>query len=114
MHAHEPDPSVLAHCAALVVAHDEADTAALISLGEKVGFGMVTSSAQFSGNDWHIHRVLYFLVHYGIGMEAKRQLLDRVRQLPGIEAAGLASTTPFGGVTTDNPVFAEGLRREFW
>ncbi len=79
MHAHEADPSVLAHCAAIVVAHDEADTAALINLGEKVGFGMVTSSAQFSGNDWHIHRILYFLVHYGIGTEAKRQLLDRVR-----------------------------------
>ena len=38
------------------------------------------------------------------------RLLDRVRQLPGIEAAGLASTTPFGGATSDNPLWAEGIR----
>ncbi|KRA42588.1 hypothetical protein ASD80_09100 [Devosia sp. Root635] len=79
MQAHEADPGVLAHCAAIVVAHDEPDTAALISLGEKVGFGVVSGSADFAGNDWHIHRILFFLVHYGIGMDAKRQLLDRVR-----------------------------------
>jgi hypothetical protein len=79
MPAHESDPGILAHCAAIVVAHDEADTAALISLGEKVGFGMVTGSAQFTGNDWHIHRIVFFLVHFAIGMEAKRQLLNRVR-----------------------------------
>lgn len=79
MSAHEPDPGVLARCAAMVIAHDEQDAAALVSLGEKLGFGLVSGSSQFSGNDWHIHHVLFFLVHYGLGMEAKRQLLDRVR-----------------------------------
>lgn len=38
------------------------------------------------------------------------RLLDRVRQLPGIEAAGLASTTPFGGETSDNALLAEGYQ----
>lgn len=38
------------------------------------------------------------------------RLLDRLRQLPGVEAAGLASTTPFGGATTDNVLLAEGYQ----
>jgi len=38
------------------------------------------------------------------------RLLERLRQLPGIEAAGLASTTPFGGATTDNVILAEGYQ----
>ena len=84
MLAHEADPGILAHCAAIVVAHDAHDTAALTTLGQKVGFGAVSGSAQFTGNDWHAHRVLFFLVHYGIGLDAKRQLLDKVRHANSI------------------------------
>lgn len=38
------------------------------------------------------------------------RLVDRVRRLTGVEAAGLASTTPFGGVSSNNVVIAEGYR----
>lgn len=38
------------------------------------------------------------------------RLLERVRQLPGVEAAGIASTTPFGGMKTENVILAEGYR----
>lgn len=43
-----------------------------------------------------------------------RNLLDRlltgVRQLPDAEAAGLASTTPFGGAPSQNMILAEGYQ----
>ena len=83
MHAHAADPDVLAHCAALVVAHDEFDSAALISLGQKVGFGVVADFSHFT-NDWSAHRLLFFLVHYGIGIAAKRQLLEKLRRANSI------------------------------
>jgi hypothetical protein len=76
---HTADPLLLAHCAAIAVAHDAFDSAALVSLGEKVGFGSVADFAHFTGNDWHARRLLFFLVHYGIGLTAKQKLLDNVR-----------------------------------
>lgn len=79
MHPRPADPTMLAYCAAIVVARDEADSRALISLGEKLGFGTVRDFSHFA-NDWHAHPLMFFLVHYGIGREAKRQLLDRLRR----------------------------------
>lgn len=38
------------------------------------------------------------------------RLLDGVRTIPGVQAAGLASATPFGGAVGNNPVFAEGYQ----
>src|SRR3990170_3958303 len=38
------------------------------------------------------------------------RLLTRVRQLPDAEAAGLASTTPFGGAPSQNMILAEGYQ----
>lgn len=37
-----------------------------------------------------------------------RQLMERVRALPGVESASLAFTTPFGGGRMANDVFTEG------
>ena len=38
------------------------------------------------------------------------RLLARVRQLPGVEAAGISSSTPFGQPTNQNVILAEGYR----
>lgn len=76
---HAADPDSLAHCVAIVAAPNAFDSEALISLGQKLKFGAVSDSSHFSGNDWHAHRLLFFLVHYGIGVEAKRKLLHKVR-----------------------------------
>ena len=84
MHAHIADPHLLAHCVAIAVAHDDFDSEALISIGRKVGFGAVADFSHFSGNDWHAHPLLYFLVHYGIGSAAKRALLDKVRHASSV------------------------------
>lgn len=37
-----------------------------------------------------------------------RQLMERVRALPGVESASLTFTTPFGGMRMANDVFTEG------
>jgi len=81
MHA---DPLVLAHCAAIALAHDEFDSEALIDIGRKVGFGAVADFSHFAHNDWHAHPLLYFLVHHGIGVAAKRALLDKVRHASSV------------------------------
>lgn len=81
---HAADPLVLAHCAAIAVARDDFDSEALISIGRKVGFGAVADFSHFAGNDWHAHPLLFFLVHYGIGIEAKRALLNKVRRASSV------------------------------
>ena len=50
-------------------------------------------------------------IRYPTAREIERltdQLSDRLRQLPGIEAAGLSSLTPFSGGVSNNPMLAEG------
>jgi predicted permease len=50
---------------------------------------------------------------YPSGAVARRfasDLLARVRALPGVESAGIASATPFGGTPSNNVVFAEGYQ----
>lgn len=81
---HAADPLVLAHCAAIAVARDDFDSEALISIGQKVGFGAVADFSHFTHNDWQAHPLLFFMVHYGIGLTAKRALLDRVRHASSV------------------------------
>lgn len=71
-------PNLLTNCAAMVVAHDRAGSATLISMGHKVGFGAVGDSSNFV-NDWNVHKLLFVLVHYDLGNDAKQQLLDSIR-----------------------------------
>lgn len=82
MLAHAPDSDLLADCAAIVVAHDKHDCAALLSLGAKVGFGSVTTYADAEAAGKSAHRLLFFLVHFGIGLAAKKQLLAELRGSP--------------------------------
>ncbi len=52
-------------------------------------------------------------VRYGSAEAARAfadRLLERVRPLPGVVAAGVASATPFGQAPGSNPVFAEGYQ----
>lgn len=50
-------------------------------------------------------------VRYPTAREIERltdQLAERLRQIPGVEAAGLSSLTPFSGGVSNNPMLAEG------
>lgn len=79
MNTHAGDPNILVHCAAIAVARDDFDSAALIDIGEKVGFGAVADSACYGDSEWNAFPLLFFLVHHGIGAVAKRALLTKVR-----------------------------------
>lgn len=84
MSVHAGDPHILVHCAAIAVARDDFDSAALIDIGQKVGFGAVADFSHFSDKDWHAFPLLYFLVHHGIGGTAKRALLDKLRHASSV------------------------------
>lgn len=77
------DRFVMAHCIAIAVARDEFDTRALMEIGHKVGFGAVVDFTHFA-NDWHAHPLVFFLVHYGIGVAVKQALLDKVRRASSV------------------------------
>lgn len=81
MLADKVENGLLDTCAAIVVAHDEHDSAALVALGERVGFGSVTPFSE-SQTDDPAHKVPFFLVHYGLGNAAKKLLLSRLRSAP--------------------------------
>ncbi|MEZ5284568.1 MAG: ABC transporter permease [Vicinamibacterales bacterium] len=44
--------------------------------------------------------------------ELTGRILERVRALPGVEAAGITSTVPFSGSSTDSVIFAEGYQMQ--
>lgn len=81
---HVDDRFVLAHCIAIVVAHDAFDTGALMEIGHEVGFGAVVDFSSTAGNPWNGHPLLFFLVHHGIGVAAKRAVLDKVRHASSV------------------------------
>ena len=76
------EAGLLSACAAIVVAHDERDSATLVALGGRVGFGSVTPFAQATLDNDPAHRLPFFLVHYSLGNAAKKLLLSRLRGAP--------------------------------
>jgi len=82
MPADTAQAGLLSACAAIVVAHDEPNSASLVALGGRVGFGSATPFAQASLDNDPAHRLPFFLVHYGLGNAAKKLLLSRLRGAP--------------------------------
>jgi len=79
MHTPPADPSVLAHCIAIVVAQHERDGAALMRLAERLRFGTVLAYDARAGHDMFNHRLVFFLVHFDFDDAARRQLLGSLR-----------------------------------
>ncbi len=79
MHAHQGDPDVLAHCAAIVLADDERNRAALMSLAEKLRFGAILAHSPALGQERFNHRLVFFLVHFDFSMERRKALLRELR-----------------------------------
>ena len=79
MHSHPPDPSVLAHCVALVVANNQRDAEALMRLAEKLRFGNIIQWSPTLGHTPFAHRLVFFLVHFGFDDDHKRALLRDLR-----------------------------------
>ena len=79
MHTHPPDPSVLAHCVALVVAHNQKDAEALMRLAEKLRFGDIVAWSPALGHAPFAHRLVFFLVHFDFDDAHKKALLKDLR-----------------------------------
>lgn len=82
MPAATAETGLLSACAAVVVAHNERDSATLVALGGRVGFASVTPFSQVTLADDPAHHMPFFLVHYGLGNAAKKLLLSRLRSAP--------------------------------
>ena len=67
MHTHPPDPAILAHCVALVVANNQPDTEALMRLAEKLRVGDIAAWSPTLGHAPFSHRLVFFLVHFDFG-----------------------------------------------
>lgn len=76
---HAPDPTVLAHCVAIVLAKDERDGAALMRLAEKLRFGAVVAHSPALGHDRFDHRLIFYLVHFDYDVEGMQKLLYDLR-----------------------------------
>ena len=79
MHTYPPDPSVLAHCVALVVANNERDAEALMRLAEKLRFGDIAAWSPSLGHARFTHRLVFFLVHFDFNDADKLALLKSLR-----------------------------------
>jgi hypothetical protein len=79
MLVHSAETGLLSDCTAIVVAQEQPDCATLRALAERVGFGSVTEFSRAIPIDGSTRRLPYFLVHYGIGTAAKKQLLTQLR-----------------------------------
>lgn len=79
MPAREGDPSVLAHCVAIVMAKDERDGVALMRLAEKLRFGAIVAHSPALGHDRFDHRLVFYLVHFDFEPEARAKLLHERR-----------------------------------
>ncbi|QQR35137.1 hypothetical protein JI749_12230 [Devosia oryziradicis] len=76
------ETGLLGGCAAVIVAHDEADSAALQAIARHVGFGSVSTVAEGPHGDDPEHSLTFFLVHFGLGIAGKTMLLSRLRGHP--------------------------------
>ena len=76
---HASDPSILAHCVAIVLARDERDGAALMRLAEKLRFGAIVAHSPALGHERFAHRLVFYLVHFDFEPEAMDKLLFDLR-----------------------------------
>jgi len=76
---HASDPSILAHCVAIVLARDERDGAALMRLAEKLRFGAIVAHSPALGHERFDHRLVFYLVHFDFEPEAMHKLLFDLR-----------------------------------
>lgn len=79
MHAHAVDPSVLAHCVAIVVSQNERDGEALMRLAERLRFGDVVAYSAKLGHDHFNHRLVFYLIHFDFEEAARAPLLTKLR-----------------------------------
>ncbi|WP_193335720.1 hypothetical protein [Devosia beringensis] len=79
MHTHPPDPDILAHCVALVVANNQPDTEALMRLAHKLRFGDIAAWSPTLGHAPFSHRLVFFLVHFDFGDADRLALLKNLR-----------------------------------
>lgn len=70
----------LSLCQALVVAHGEQHTNMMLRLCRSVGFGDAAELAISGFDNIDAKRVLYILVHYDMGDEAKLKLVNALRR----------------------------------
>ncbi|MGV8830889.1 MAG: hypothetical protein ACOH2N_02855 [Devosia sp.] len=73
------DPSVLAHCVAIVVAKNEKDGEALMRLAERLRFGKMIAYTPALKPDVFSHRLVFFLVHFDFDDAARKQMLNSLR-----------------------------------
>lgn len=76
------ETGVLGGCAAVVVAQEERDGAALRALAERVGFGTISTLSEAPHTQDPEHSLTFFLLHFGLGNAAKKLLLSRLRANP--------------------------------
>jgi hypothetical protein len=79
VHVHQGDPDILAYCAAIIMAQDERNRAALMSLAEKLRFGAVLAHSTALGHERFDHRLVFYLVHFDFDTEAKKKVLHDLR-----------------------------------
>jgi PleD family two-component response regulator len=81
---HAPDPSVLAHCVAIVLSRDQRDGAALMQMAEKLHFGAVVAFSPSMSHDRFNHRLVFYLVHFDFETEAMQKLLVDLRHAASV------------------------------
>jgi hypothetical protein len=86
------EPGPLGDCTAIIVAHDETTSITLLSLGQRVGFGQVTTASE------PLYPLVFFLVHFGIGRVAKEKLIQQIRATasPLVQLAPIILFAPDG------------------
>ena len=82
-----PDPAILAHCVAIVMAKDERDGVALMRLAEKLRFAAIVADSPALGHDRFDHRLVFYLVHFDFDPEARAQLLYERRHAGSVSVS---------------------------
>lgn len=79
-HALMEEGGRLAACSAIALARSEPDCEALMALARKVGFGSVHGFTDADkASDVPSHKLLFFLLHFALAPETKKQFLRQVR-----------------------------------
>jgi hypothetical protein len=72
-------PTALRECKAIIVANDVYGRSELMQLARKMDFGQVVSLDMVDAGSDDEPLVVFFLVHYHIGLEAKKRLVAQLR-----------------------------------